>query len=255
MIENLKISFLQLSTLWENPIGNHRLIESYFPEKSSSQLILLSEMFSTGFTRDFQEKVPYESLEWLKHFAAKQNASVFGSVAVDDNGKSYNRGFWVSPKGEFQVYNKKHLFKYANEHLSFSAGNEILQTKIDNWSFRTNICYDLRFPVWSRNKAPFYDVLIYVASWPAVRSAAWKSLLKARAIENQAYVIGVNTVGEDGYGIQYSGDSCVIDFSGEVLIDAGNQEGRFDLELSYSELIKFRQNFPFLNDGDEWEFR
>ena len=239
--------------MWHDPAANHRLAESYFPTGSpATHLILLPEMFSSGFTRDFLEKEPYPSLSWMKILAATRNSAVYGSVAVAHGPAAYNRGFWVNPNGGFEYYDKRHLFTYGKEQLTFQPGNTLLNTAIDNWSFRPLICYDLRFPVWSRNIKPHYDVLIYIASWPATRKAAWKALLKARAIENQCYVIGVNRVGTDGYGLEYSGDSCVIDFKGDLLLDAGDQKGRFDISLSWQDLHDFRRKFPFLDDADNW---
>jgi omega-amidase len=256
LTQNLNISVLQWDLSWENPIENHEFVDTLFSQKTdlSSDLVVLPEMFSSGFTRDFTEKPPYESLEWMKGLAQKQSCSIFGSLAVAESNKAYNRGFWVNPDGSSEFYNKKHLFKYGNEHHTFSAGDAILQTQLKGWMVRPLICYDLRFPVWARNTKPYYDILIYVASWPEVRRQAWLALLKARAIENQCYVIGVNRIGKDGYDISYSGDTCVFDFKGETLLDAGNAEGRFDITLSYSELQEFRQKMPFLEDADEWKW-
>lgn len=252
----LNISLLQEDWVWEDPTANHRLAGRYFTADSpATDLIVLPEMFSSGFTRDFSEKQPYPSLSWMKALASACNCSVYGSVAVTDGPNAYNRGFWVNPEGSFVQYDKRHLFTYGKEHLTFQPGNTLLHTTIDNWTFRPLICYDLRFPVWNRNTKPYYDVLIYIASWPAVRKEAWKALLKARAIENQCYVIGVNRLGTDGYGLEYSGDSCVIDFKGELLVDTAARRGRFDLALSYEELQDFRQRFPFLEDADEWDLR
>lgn len=254
MINDLKISLLQANIVWENPNENHALVERFFNAHTpKTDLILLPEMFSSGFTRDFTEVVPYPSLSWMKEMAKSQSASIYGSLAVNYNDRAYNRGFWVDVSGSERVYDKKHLFKYGKEHETFTGGSSVVQTSIDNWTFRPLICYDLRFPVWSRNVNPHYDVLIYIASWPEVRRNAWKSLLKARAIENQCYVIGVNRTGTDGYGINYSGDSCVIDFKGDVLLDAEGKEGRFDITLSFEELQAFRQKFPFLEDADNWQ--
>lgn len=252
----LNISLLQEDLVWEDPPANHRLAGDYFTAASpSTDLIILPEMFSSGFTRDFSETEPYPSLSWMKALAAARSCAVYGSVAVTDGSAAYNRGFWVNPDGRFEHYDKRHLFTYGKEHLNFQPGSTLLHTGIANWTFRPLICYDLRFPVWSRNTRPHYDVLIYIASWPAVRKDAWKALLKARAIENQCYVIGVNRLGTDGYGLEYSGDSCVIDFKGDLLLDAGDRKGRFDFSLSYPELQDFRQKFPFLEDADEWEVK
>ena len=255
MKKDLKISLLQIAPVWENPAANQKLLERYFtPDSPSTDLVVLPEMFSTGFTRDYTEKSSYPSLEWMKQLSEKQNAYVYGSIAASEDNQAFNRGFWVNPNGTIRSYDKKHLFRYGNEHHTFTAGNSILQVKTEHWTFRPLICYDLRFPVWARNTAPYYDILIYIASWPAVRSEAWKALLKARAIENQCYVIGVNRTGTDGYNLEYSGDSCVIDYKGNVLLNAENREGRFDLNLSYSELHDFRNKFPFLEDADSWSF-
>jgi omega-amidase len=256
LIEDLNISVLQWDLLWENPKANHSFIDHHFSTENTAKpdLVILPEMFSSGFTRDFTEKPPYESLEWMKGLAQKQSCRIFGSLAVAENNTAYNRGFWVNPDGTSEIYNKKHLFKYGNEHHTFGPGDAILQTQLKGWVVRPLICYDLRFPVWARNTKPYYDILVYVASWPEVRRQAWLALLKARAIENQCYVIGVNRIGKDGYDISYSGDTCVFDFKGETLLDACNVEGRFDLTLSYSELQEFRQKFPFLEDADEWKW-
>ena len=252
----LSISLVQEDLVWENPAANHQLLGSYFDTNTpATDLIVLPEMFSTGFTRDFTETAPYPSLSWMQHLASAQASSVYGSVAVADGNASYNRGFWVDAHGRMETYDKRHLFTYGKEQLTFQAGNSLLHTQIDQWSLRPLICYDLRFPVWSRNRKPYYDVLLYIASWPVTRRDAWRTLLKARAIENQCYVIGVNRVGTDGYGLQYSGDSCVVDFKGDLLLDAGVQKGRFDLTLSYPELLDFRQKFPFLEDADQWELK
>lgn len=255
MTENLKISILQTDLLWESPEKNHTLFENYFTEQSeTTHLIVLPEMFSSGFTREFTEKKPYPSLAWLQKLSKRQKAYVYGSIAAEDNKNSYNRGLWVKPDGNYTQYNKKHLFKYGKEHLAFTPGNSILQTSIDNWIIRPLICYDLRFPVWSRNTKPYYDILIYVASWPAARRDAWKSLLKARAIENQCYVIGVNRTGKDGNNLEYSGDSCVFDYNGVNIFEAEDRVGRFDITLSYLELLEFRKKFPFLEDADSWSW-
>lgn len=252
MIENLKISLLQLNLAWQNPSENHRLIERYFT--LGSDLLVLPEMFSTGFTRDYTEQAPYPSLAWMQDFAKNHQTHIYGSLAITENQKALNRGYWVSPDQQIQFYDKKHLFKYGKEHHTFSAGDKIIQPLIDNWTFRPLICYDLRFPVWARNTSPHYDVLIYIASWPELRRSAWINLLKARAIENQCYVIGVNRTGKDGYNLNYSGDSLVIDFTAEIVLDAGSEEGIFETSLSFKDLRDFRAKYPFLEDADNWQF-
>ncbi|MFS0489073.1 nitrilase-related carbon-nitrogen hydrolase [Leadbetterella byssophila] len=238
--------------MWEDPKANQDLFSDYLKE-AKSDLFILPEMFSTGFTRDFTETAPHSSLLWLKEQALGHQTALYGSIAWQEDDRAYNRGIWMNPQGDYKVYDKKHLFSYGNEQLTFSAGTNILQTEYVGWKFRPLICYDLRFPVWSRNTAPFYDVLIYIASWPEARRDAWKTLLKARAIENQAYVIGVNRIGKDGYNLSYSGDSCVIDFKGNVLLDAQSEKGRFNTSLSHEELQAFRSKYPFLQDGDKFK--
>ncbi len=253
MKEPLHISLVQTDLVWENPKDNCAKIGSML-EDVKPGLVVLPEMFSTGFTRDFTEKEPWLSLSWMQSLASAKGVSLYGSLAVAKEELAYNRGFWVSNDGTHHYYDKKHLFSYGGEHTVYTAGSQLLQTSLEGWVFRPLVCYDLRFPVWSRNKFPYYDVLVYVASWPAVRSSIWKSLLKARAIENQCYVIGVNRLGTDGYGLTYSGDSCVIDFKGDVLLDCGEEEGRFDLELSAIQLEDYRSKYPFLRDADKWDW-
>lgn len=237
--------------VWENPQANHALLAKHFGGKETD-LVVLPEMFSTGFTRNYAEKAPHPSLAWMKSLAGQENAAVYGSIAWDEEDQKFNRGTWVQPDGAVHFYDKKHLFSYGKEHEFFLPGREIVQIPFAGWNLRPLICYDLRFPVWSRNVAPHYDILIYVASWPAVRREAWLSLLKARAIENQSYVIGVNRVGIDHYGLEYAGDTCVFDFSGKEILQAGDRVGRFDLSLDAIELQTYRQKYPFLADADDF---
>jgi omega-amidase len=235
--------------VWETPQANHTLLEKFF-QAERTDLIVLPEMFSTGFTRNFAEQAPPPSLAWMKKLAAQEDAAVYGSIAWDESGEKFNRGTWVLPDGKYLKYDKKHLFSYGKEQEFFLPGDAVVQIPYSGWNIRPLICYDLRFPVWSRNVAPYYDILIYIASWPEARREAWISLLKARAIENQCYVIGVNRIGTDGYGLAYSGDSCIFDFSGKELLHAGSQVGRFDQTLDLQELQDFRLKYPFLNDAD-----
>lgn len=211
-------------------------------------------MFSTGFTRQYAETAPPPSLAWLQALAKQEDAAVYGSIAWDEGCERFNRGTWVDASAPAQFYDKKHLFTYGKEQEFFLPGKDILQVNHAGWLMRPLICYDLRFPVWARNTAPHYDILIYIASWPEARRDAWLSLLKARAIENQSYVIGVNRVGTDGYGLSYAGDSVVFDFAGKELLNAGRETGRFDVTLDRAELLDHRQKFPFLLDADAFTF-
>lgn len=253
MTEALKISLLQLDLIWENPNENHRLAERILGNQKQD-LIVLPEMFSSGFTHDFSETESYPSLLWLQNMARIRDTALFTSIAVSEGETHYNRGFWVTPDAKYQTYDKKHLFNYGKENLRFKPGNHSLQTEYKGWQIKPLICYDLRFPVWSRNIKPYYDLLIYTASWPHTRINHWMALLKARAIENQCYVVGVNRVGTDGYQLQYPGRSAVFDFKGELLLDAGSAEGCYDIELSYRDLKIYREHLPFMEDDDEWVF-
>ena len=237
----MKLKSLLLETFlhWENQEENRSHFKALLQEQQPKQwdLIVLPEMFSTGFTMNTtvsEELVNEEfpSVTLLKEEAARLNAAIVGSLSVREEGKAYNRLFFVRPSGEVSTYNKRHLFSFAGEHKHYEAGQEQC----------------LRFPVWSRNEVingiPKFDLIIYVANWPSVRAEVWKTLLKARAIENVAYVIGVNRIGEDGNGHAYSGDSAIVNFRGE-----------HTQELSLEELNAFREKFPALNDADSFQLK
>lgn len=256
MSQNLNISLIQTDLVWENPQTNIKNFEEKINNiPTSPDLVILPEMFNSGFSMSFSEKLPSESLDWMTRVSSAQQAAMFGSLAISENDKNYNRGCFVKPNGEQYFYDKKHLFKYGKEHESYSAGSELLTVEHKNWKIRPLICYDLRFPVWSRNTAPYYDLLIYVASWPMARIEAWKTLLRARAIENQCYVVGVNRIGKDGNNLTYNGQSLVVDYAGEIIIDAKESDEVFSTELSYENLHNFRNRFPFLSDGDIFEIK
>jgi len=264
----MKITFIQTALHWEDRTKNLEHFEKLFSKINNDQdLIVLPEMFATGFTMNPKknaEPANGESLAWMKKKAIEKNAVVTGSLSVSENGKFYNRLFWVDPSGIVQEYDKRHLFRMAKEDEHYTAGEKKLITKIANWKICPLICYDLRFPVWSRNvftpdnslkaKGTWdYDVLIYVANWPQVRSHPWKSLLIARAIENQCYVIGVNRVGKDGNDFDHSGDSVVIDPKGEIIsATKAFAESVESLELSRTYLDEFRAVFPVGLDADRF---
>ncbi|MFM1771816.1 MAG: hypothetical protein RLZZ71_958 [Bacteroidota bacterium] len=251
----LKSLLLETSLHWENQEENRAHFKALLQQQQPNQwdLIVLPEMFSTGFTMNTEVSEElvngeFPSVTLMKEESARLNAAIVGSLSVREEGKAYNRLFFVRPSGEVSTYNKRHLFSFAGEHKHYEAGEEQCLVEWRGWNILLNICYDLRFPIWSRNEMlngiPKYDLLIYVANWPSVRAEVWKTLLKARAIENVAYVIGVNRVGEDGNGHAYSGDSAIVNFRGE-----------HTTELSLEELNAFREKFPALNDADSFQLK
>ncbi|MEA1897419.1 MAG: amidohydrolase [Bacteroidota bacterium] len=256
MKEDLKFSILQLDLIWENASSNLQKIESLVAGKlDNTDVLILPEMFSTGFTMNpsaVAESMSGKSVEWMKMKASKWNIVLAGSLVIKEKNQNFNRFLWVTPNGDIQYYDKKHLFRMGEENEHYRAGKQKLITSLKTWRIRPLICYDLRFPVWSRNISD-YDVLLYVANWPASRRHVWKSLLLARALENQSYVVGVNRIGEDGNGISYSGDSMIIDPRGNILSNTQpNTESFETVSLSLKELIDFREKFPVSMDADEF---
>lgn len=233
--------------------------------REKTQVVLLPEMFSTGFSMKpelLAETMDGETVQWMKRVAAEKKIILGGSVIIKEDEAYYNRFIWMQPNGGCGFYNKRHLFAFAGEDGHYTAGTERFMASVNGWKINLLVCYDLRFPVWARNKSkvedggkrkPEYDVLVYVANWPERRSTAWKTLLQARAIENQCYVIGVNRVGDDGNGISHSGDSLVIDPLGEILYHKKNEEDAFTITLNKEDLTAVREKFPFLRDADEFK--
>ena len=253
---DLKITIVQADLSWEDKKGNLLHFDQLLQQVDSTDLILLPEMFSTGFTMNtsLAEDMIGESVAWMKTKAKEKNAAIAGSIIISEGNKVYNRLVWMNPDGTQLQYDKRHLFRMGNEHHHFTAGNKKIFPEIKGWRICPLICYDLRFPVWSRNVSPYYDLLIYVANWPKVRSQAWKSLLVARALENQCVVAGINRVGKDGNEIEHSGDSCVIDARGNII--SGIQPGEEKTEnvvLSAADLDHFRRTFPVLEDADDFK--
>lgn len=259
----MNVTIVQTELYWENRKKNlehfGKLISGI---KDNTDLIVLPEMFSTGFTMNpsgFAEPWNDLSLNWLKDNARFKNCTITGSISVEENGKYYNRLFWVEANGTFSSYNKRHLFRMAREEQHYTAGENKIITHLKGWKICPLICYDLRFPVWSRNRFDFvsncwdYDVLVYVANWPEQRNYVWKHLLIARAIENQCYVIGVNRIGLDGNGFSHSGDSVVINPRGEVMSTIKpNEEAVFTISLDKNYLEEFRKSFPVGLDADNF---
>lgn len=229
-----------------------------------TEIVVLPEMFSTGFCLQpelLAESMQGETVQWMQRLAAEKKIVLTGSIIAAENGNYYNRLIWMLPNGQHGVYDKRHLFAFAGEDEQYTAGSKRLIASVKGWKINLLVCYDLRFPVWARQsaapappgevaKGPEYDVLIYVANWPQRRNHAWKTLLQARAIENQCYVLGVNRVGDDGNGLHYSGDSMVIDPLGEVLYSKAEQEDAFTITLQKEKLELIRSQFPFWKDAD-----
>ncbi|WP_435357247.1 amidohydrolase [Emticicia sp. SJ17W-69] len=253
-LSNLKITLIQTNLHWEEPTANLAMLEEkIFGISEATDLIILPEMFNSGFTMNASkvaEPMNLTTTRWMKQMAAQTGAVVTGSFIVKEGENYYNRLLWVEPKGEIDFYDKRHLFRMAKENDVFSEGKKRLIKTIKGWKVCPLICYDLRFPVWSRNVHLDYDLLIYVANWPKVRMYPWDSLLVARAIENQSYVVGVNRVGEDGNGFPHSGNSAIIDFTGKVLDRAIDNETILSYTLEKTPLDEFRQKFPAYLDAD-----
>jgi omega-amidase len=260
-MQDLKVALVQSDIIWENiPTNLSAFSQKLDMIHYQPHLIVLPEMFSTGFTMNVEkcaETITGSALVWMKEKAKSMNCTITGSLLITDDGKYYNRMFWVRPDGNFDFYNKRHLFSMANEQHRISQGKDKTITTLNGWSFNLQICYDLRFPVWSKNNLTNgkfdYDVLVYVANWPEVRSHAYKSLLTARAIENQCYVIWVNRVGYDNNHVFHSGDSMVIDPSGKIIVQASpGKEETLPVTLSGSLLTEIRDKFRFSSDWDKF---
>ncbi len=255
--ETLRVTLVQSTLHWENPEANRRHFDTLLAEVGYADLILLPEMFSTGFSMDaarLHETMEGPSVQWIKKTAAASNAVVSGSLIIGEAGHYFNRLIWCTPEGEIHTYDKRHLFRMAGEEKIFTPGKERLLVTLHGWKICPLICYDLRFPVWSRNVEENYDLLLYTANWPEVRRHPWKTLLTARAIENQCYVAGVNRVGPDGNGINHSGDSALLDPKGEIIEapEPYNTEC-VTATLSYAALKEFREKFPVSRDADAFE--
>ena len=257
-MEDLKIATIQTTLSWEQIDHNLLHFSDMMEGLEAFDIIVLPEMFTTGFTMN-PEKLGEEhggkGLQWMQQKAKEKNAVIVGSISVKDNSNYYNRLYWAKPDGTYEWYDKRHLFRMGNEHQHYTAGNKKLVVEYKGWKICPLVCYDLRFPVWSRNKKEnTYDVLIYVANWPEIRSYPWKQLLIARAIENQAYVVGVNRIGEDGNGIAHSGDTSIINPRGEIINNTQSHQDKAEtVLLSYNYLQDFRKVFPVMLDGDDFE--
>jgi omega-amidase len=262
-MKNLKITTVQANLKWEDAIASikhlHTLLNRIEPK--STDIIVLPEMFNSGFTNNVKrcaEAMEGFTMQWMQETAKSRKAVVCGSLIIKEKNKYYNRFIWMRPDGKYEYYNKRHLFSMAKEDTVFTKGNKLLIVEYKGWKIMPLVCYDLRFPIWSRNidakKIFRYDVMINVANWPAVRNYAWQQLLIARAIENQSYVVGVNRVGKDGNAIPYVGNSLVLDMLGTKLSNQkAKREGVETIELNYKALQDFRKRFPANKDADAFK--
>jgi predicted amidohydrolase len=249
-----RISLIQTDIVWEDIDANLDLLEEMLdPLRGQTDVIFLPELFTTGFTmksRQLAESMGGKSMDWMQRMAGKLGSDVAGSLIIHENGNYFNRLIWMHQDGSFQHYDKRHLFRMSGENESYSSGTDQIIVKSGGLRFKPMICYDLRFPVWSRNRND-YDVLVYVANWPSPRTEVWDVLLKARAIENQAYVLGVNRIGTDGMGISYHGHTVALDAKGHELAFLETEKaGHITARLPVKELIRFREKFPAWKDSD-----
>lgn len=251
----MKIALFQTQLAWENSEINRAFIEEYFlNEDESFDLLVLPEMFTTGFTMNpsaIAETMEGETISWLKQLAKKKTCAITGSLVIKESDNFYNRMVFVFPSGEVQFYDKRHLFTLAGEDKVYTKGTEKIVINYNNWNICLQVCYDLRFPVFARN-VENYDLLLYVANWPKPRINAWDTLLKARAIENMCYTIGVNRIGEDANQLEYPGHSQVIDFLGNQVLNCENDLGVFIINLDKQTQFEAREKFNFLNDRDDF---
>ncbi|MFC0778241.1 nitrilase family protein [Flavobacterium sp. HJSW_4] len=254
----MKIALIQTDLFWQNASKNRENFDSKINEiQSEVNLIVLPEMFSTGFTMnasEVAETMQGETVEWMKLKAKQKDAAITGSVVITENGKFYNRMFFVFPSGEIQYYDKRHSFSLAGEDKVYTRGNEKVIVDYLDWKICLQICYDLRFPVFARN-IENYDLILYVANWPKVRTNAWDSLLKARAIENLSYVVGVNRIGNDAHDYEHIGHSQAIDFLGNYILEPQEKNGVFVIELDKNTMYETRKKLDFLSDRDQFEIK
>ena len=262
-MSSLIITIIQTNLYWEDKKANLQLLaEKINSINEKTEIVVLPEMFSTGFSMQpekLAEKMDGESVAWMKKISASKKIILTGSLIIEEEGKYFNRLIWMLPNGQFGYYDKRHRFAFAGEDEKYTAGNKRLIASVKGWKINLQVCYDLRFPVWSRqsniNKNDGeleFDLIMYVANWPQRRSLAWKTLLQARAIENQSYVVGVNRVGNDGNNLYHSGDSMIINPLGEIIYHKEDDEDIFTYTLTKETLDEVRTKFPFWKDADEF---
>ena len=252
-MQDLTVTLIQTELFWEDREANIASFDKKLDEiEQDTNLIVLPEMFTTGFTMNAErlaEDMDGPTVGWLKGKSRHKGADITGSAIIQAGGNYYNRLLWAKPDGSLLTYDKKHLFTFSGEPKVYSAGQGKMTVELGGWQIRPFVCYDLRFPIWTRNLEPYYDVAIFIANWPERRSSHWRLLLQARAVENQCYVLAVNRVGKDGNGYPHRGDSCVIDPLGNIVSQKVNETCTFTTTLSYSEMQRYRQKFPALKDA------
>lgn len=257
-MKDLKVHLVQFNIKWQKPAENRDQIDKLLSGLGKSDLIVLPEMFTTGFTMETDkvaESPEGETIEWMRKLSVSKRSAVTGSLIVKEKGHYFNRLYWVQPDGNYQTYDKRHLFRMAGEDEHFKDGNKRIFPVLNGWRICPLICYDLRFPVWSRNQNT-YDLLIYVANWPEARRDAWMTLSKARAIENLTPVISVNRVGSDGKHIEYSGDSAVYNAKGEIIAEAKTKkEEVVSATIKAADYRAFRDKFPAHLDADHFSIQ
>lgn len=255
---SLHLALLQADLRWEDPAANRQLLSAMIGQvRQRPDLIVLPEMFSTGFSMHadaLAQPIDGPDVQWMVRTAADTGAAITGSLIIEENDRYYNRLYWVTPEGVAGMYDKRHLFRLADEQGTYTPGSTRPVFRLRDFRIAPLICYDLRFPVWSRRCAAYdYDLLLYVANWPEKRGHAWRSLLPARAIENQSYVAAVNRVGNDGHGTSHRGDSVVLDFYGEPVSQAAPGAALvLEAELELEPLVRFREQFAFWQDADRF---
>ncbi len=255
----LKLALIQPDIIWEDIDANLNALSKILEGIADNvDAVILPELFATGFTmrsRELAEAMDGKSISWMRMTSDRYSCVIAGSLIIGDQDTYFNRFIWMEPGGRITTYDKRHLFSISGENEHYTRGESNTITEINTFRISPQVCYDLRFPVWSRNTGA-YDLLLYVANWPAVRRDVWISLLKARAIENQAFVIGVNRVGRDGMGIDYSGDSLACNAKGQIIASLPvSEEGTQVVHLSLQELMDFRQKFPVWKDADGFEIK
>lgn len=254
--EQLHITLIQSDIVWEDKVANLLHYEEVLAGITGARhVVVLPEMFSTGFSmaaEELAEPMGGKTVAWMASMAVKHRCILTGSLIIEEEGKYYNRMLWVLPDGTIGFYDKRHLFGHAHEDKHYTPGNTRMIVQVNGWRINLQVCYDLRFPVWARNTGGEYDVLLYVANWPEQRSLAWKTLMQARAIENQCYVVGVNRVGMDGKGNHYTGDSSVFGPLGEKIWQHSVDAACHTVTLDMTHLLKVRESLPFLNDADKF---
>ena len=256
-MKNLKVTLVQSAIEWQNIEANLLHFKSLISGiGDTTDLIILPEMFTTGFTmapEGIAEGMNGKAVSAIKEWSSTSGADITGSIIVKENNRYFNRIIWAKPDGAIFTYDKRHLFRMAGEEKVYSPGDSLLTVNLHGWRIRPFICYDLRFPVWTRNAGTEYDLAVFTASWPAARELHWTTLLHARAIENQCYVAGVNRTGSDGNGVHYNGKTSMIDFYGNTLFQGDESECVHTVELSYNDLIHYRKSFPAWMDSDRFE--